>query len=540
VRLYLCRLKIKDRHPKRTRDAAPLNALYPPDPTHRTRPNVKMSRFRQANAAYQQRTVAATPIVANQASDARASAAHVGAAPVPSAGLSALVQSALRAKEQALVQSIAKAQKGIDDFLAALCKTDARHVTNRGNDHIAGEDSTRLNALYTKMKADLRRLNQQRDGLLVKLGDRAPAEKMVKVWESHPLGGRWIRLRECDVERHQYWENLALADRAHQQLMDRRGGDANYRAQQQEVATIITSHEREEQERQHQLKHATYVIERRMVGMLASLHGIRCYHKRKNAQTGEWECDMCDCSKAAPGEFFVDAEAHPPGTFYLDESTVKRQVAMLRAAEEAAGAVGPSPNVCVSNPGGFGQAIDSRDHALLVHRAQTRVNQPGVKLPGDEAHTRMPAFEARDAVQYMQNPGHQVAGVVRSASFDLKLGGWVYDILLRNGGVCEQVPQARLSTMPANEMQSAPVAAAASASAASAVAAADPQPSSRETSVKPTKLGCPVGCDGKHATHTVSVGPGQGAKKYGFFLPASSGGRNFDGTPAFLWHQAPC
>ena len=51
----------------------------------------------------------------------------------------------------------------------------------------------------------------------------------------------------------------------------------------------------------------------------------------------------------------------------------------------------------------------------------------------------------------------------------------------------------------------------------------------------------PSGCDQctqSHATHMVSMGPSCSSKKYGFFIPAGAGGgTNYDGTPAFKWHD---
>jgi hypothetical protein len=495
-----------------------------------------MSRFRQANQAYEARSAAAAAAAAPTTTQIRASSNDSSKVPT----LTEEVKSVLRQKKQALAKSIEGAEKAIEAFLAGLEKNpDVRRVIknnrNSEQDHIAGEDSGRLNGIYNKMKNELRRLQQQHHGVLVKLGDRAPLEKMVKVWETNPHvrgGGSWVRVRASDVQRHQFWESLALEDSAHRQLMDRRTGDDNYRARQQEVAAAAATHEREDAERTRQIAQANYIIERRMVGMLASLHGVRCYHKRKDVQSGEWSCDFCDCTKVAPAQFVVNVITHPPGTFFLDDAMVNRQIDLLRAKEEASGAAA-SDGGCFSNPGGWGQPIESRDHSLLVHRAITRVSEPGASLPGDEAHTRKPEFQVGQDVFHVVSAAdvHKPCrGVVRKVSYDLTLGGWVYDVHMHaTKSSATRVRQEHLRAAP-------PLAPA----AAAAVTAPKQQPSSAAVEPQhPSKMGCPAGCDGAHASHTVAMGPGTGAKKYGFFLPAGPNGRNFDGSPAFLWHDAP-
>jgi hypothetical protein len=88
------------------------------------------------------------------------------------------------------------------------------------------------------------------------------------------------------------------------------------------------------------------------------------------------------------------------------------------------------------------------------------------------------------------------------------------------------------------------VASSSSASTSSAAAAGSSVHTAPSTSaVSKSSTTHPNGCDQcteSHATHCVSMGPAPGnnaGKKYAFFVPASAAGRNYDGTPAFKWHD---
>jgi hypothetical protein len=207
---------------------------------------------------------------------------------------------------------ILHAENQIQSFLESLHKKDARYVPQHKivKEHIAGENSQALNTTFKALKHRLASLRTELNNIRIKLGEIKPPEIQVNIIQE------------------------------------------------------------EENQRQLLRNQATYIIERRMVGILAAMEGIRCYHWNKQKENTDQNQDQdnimksvpCDCIKKAPGIFEINQQNHQPGTYFLDDALVQRQIRVFNAM---------GTTLC-ANPGGFGQPISPSDHIALIQQLENK------------------------------------------------------------------------------------------------------------------------------------------------------------------------
>jgi hypothetical protein len=242
-------------------------------------------------------------------------------------------------------------------FLAANTKYHKTHKT-KGSEKQISEAISAAARQNPDLRAGEKRISAFIDYAKTRVEIDREAKGHVKLRNPETGLDEWFRT-QADADRSAKWFHLFE--------QDKRIGIAR------EQMKLDAKREMDEAVKIQKLRAAVpLIIERKMVGVLAALEGIRCYHYDKTSDTGMTECD---CTKVSPGVFVVAAH-HQPGTFYLDDSKVKRQIAVMEANQALSG------HSNVMNPGGFGQPISEKNHIQMATIARVITQQSGM-MPND-------------------------------------------------------------------------------------------------------------------------------------------------------------